>query len=564
MLVEQITLEIGCLLVERAGIQHGCRSEWHWRNRKEEYQITRKSESLYGHESLSQASCYDRRQFATCNQFFNQSFNRVLWPHKAFTILLLAIDTRFRVLCKSGDMKTKHASSSSSFNKPSAPVHPLLLCLGLAAMAAAVIGAIPNQRADLVAHEWGTFTSVQGSDGVLLDWRPLETSRLPGFVYDWKHPGLNRIPTGGQFPGKAFMVTLQRMETPVIYFYADHPQTVDVSVDFPKGVVTEWYPQAAQIGPASVPASPTITQMDELAHKAGAKPDFTFASFFDRPITKESRVHWSHLELLPQKAEESADLLRTLPSDRSRSHYFAARDTDSAYLKTSSLNATNPVAQHEKFLFYRGVGSFSTPLRVTMASTSTVTLSNTGEEPLQHLFLLSLHDKAGNFIELDRLAAGEQRTVEISHLQNSVTLLSARVAEALVSEGLFPREATAMVNTWKDSWFSEDGLRVLYTLPRLWTDRTLPITIKPAPSNLVRVMVGRAEILSPGLEQRLTDSLTKASQGDNQARAEAQAQLQKLGRFAEPAMVLATQRFTAEAKQTGWTVLQAAAGSQWE
>ena len=33
-----------------------------------------------------------------------------------------------------------------------------------------------------VAHEWGTFTSVQGGDGVLLDWRPLETSRLPKFV----------------------------------------------------------------------------------------------------------------------------------------------------------------------------------------------------------------------------------------------------------------------------------------------------------------------------------------------------------------------------------------------
>src|SRR5580765_3936468 len=40
-----------------------------------------------------------------------------------------------------------------------------------------------------VAHEWGTFTSVQGRDGVLLDWRPLETSQLPKFVYDWTRPG---------------------------------------------------------------------------------------------------------------------------------------------------------------------------------------------------------------------------------------------------------------------------------------------------------------------------------------------------------------------------------------
>src|ERR1044072_9140426 len=73
-----------------------------------------------------------------------------------------------------------------------------------------------------VAHEWGTFTSVQGGDGALLDWRPLETSRLPGFVYDWTHPGLSRQGAGGFAPGgiltKGGMVTLQRMETPVIYF----------------------------------------------------------------------------------------------------------------------------------------------------------------------------------------------------------------------------------------------------------------------------------------------------------------------------------------------------------
>src|SRR5215813_11724965 len=86
-----------------------------------------------------------------------------------------------------------------------------------------------NSQGQYVAHEWGTFTSVQGSDGVLLDWRPLETSRLPNFVYDWKNPGLNRRPTGPLPFSKAAMVTLQRMETPVIYFYSDKEETVDVS-----------------------------------------------------------------------------------------------------------------------------------------------------------------------------------------------------------------------------------------------------------------------------------------------------------------------------------------------
>src|SRR5437879_553004 len=63
------------------------------------------------------------------------------------------------------------------------------------------------------AHEWGTFTSVQGGDGVLLDWRPLETSRLPNFVYNWKKPGLSRQPAGALAPRKDALTTLQRIET---------------------------------------------------------------------------------------------------------------------------------------------------------------------------------------------------------------------------------------------------------------------------------------------------------------------------------------------------------------
>src|SRR6266404_1656703 len=102
-----------------------------------------------------------------------------------------------------------------------------------AAAAGLVIGAKP--ASSYVAHEWGTFTSVQGADGVLLDWRPLETSRLPKFVYDWKAPGLNCRAAGNLAFGKNAMLTLQRMETPVIYFYGDEKQSVDVSVNFPQG-----------------------------------------------------------------------------------------------------------------------------------------------------------------------------------------------------------------------------------------------------------------------------------------------------------------------------------------
>src|SRR4051794_18489374 len=105
-----------------------------------------------------------------------------------------------------------------------------LLLIGATALATvAFIGG--SREPGLVVHEWGTFTSLQGSDGVPLKWNPLESSRLPGFVYDWNRSGFRRTPSGMLTLGlKQALVTLQRMETPVVYFYADQEQTVDLSV----------------------------------------------------------------------------------------------------------------------------------------------------------------------------------------------------------------------------------------------------------------------------------------------------------------------------------------------
>src|SRR5258706_8065368 len=196
--------------------------------------------------------------------------------------------------------------------------------------------------------------------------------------------------------GKGAMLTLQRMETPVIYFYADKEQTVDVSVDFPQGLITEWYPQAEQIGPSTVRTPGPIAKLDEYARKAGVKPNFTFASLLRNSSVKESRARWTGVRILA--AKQDRDLANLLPTDRSGSHYFAARETDANYLRVASLLPTNPAPEQEKFIFYRGVGSFPTPLRVTMNLSNAVTVANTGQEPLVHLFVLGLEDGAGKFI----------------------------------------------------------------------------------------------------------------------------------------------------------------------
>ena len=382
--------------------------------------------------------------------------------------------------------------------------------VGALAAAGAVALAGTSHKSGLVVHEWGTFTSVQGADGVPLNWKPLATSELPDFVYSWTHPGLQRI-NFSLLGGKGGMTSLQRMETPVIYFYSDKPLTADVSVAFPRGLITEWFPQAPQIGPSVCgAAAKTLTN---------------------------SFIHWPDIHVLAADVHETA----SLPTDTNGTHYFAARETDANVLRLDSFSTNQPGSQSEKFLFYRGVGNFPTPLRVTMKSDDAVTICNTGSVPLKHLFVLDVKDKSGGFIYVPELLPGEEKAVsrvspdKFLAPPNLATALSKSMSQALVKEGLYSREAAAMVNTWKSSWFTEDGTRVLYVLPRAWTDRTLPMTLNPSPRELTRVMVGRAEIMTPVLERNLAQQLDRARGGDPAAVAQLRQTAKSLGRFSEPA-----------------------------
>jgi hypothetical protein len=413
-----------------------------------------------------------------------------------------------------------------------------------------------ESKPNFVVHEWGTFTSVQGGDGELLSWRPLQTSELPDFVYNWSKPGLNRysspVPNSAPFASKVAMVTLQRMETPVIYFYSDKTMSVDVSVGFPKGLITEWYPQASQIGP-SLPAKTNVA--------SGA--------------LSESRAIWKNLLVAP---EQTIEQLR-LPTDKSGGHYFAARKTGADVVQTTFMEQGKTVAETDKFIFYRGAGSFKTPLHVSVDRKNSVVVKNTGSEKLSGLFLISIHktnNETYGAVTSAKNLAGEYSLEwpmfgRLAHNWKSYPLaefqaaIIAQMEAALISEGLFPDEAKAMVNTWKDSWFTEEGERVLYILPRAWTDETLPMTLNPKPELLVRVMVGRAEIIMPDVEMNLFQVLTKAQNGDAEARPQAAAQLKQLGRFAEPALQLANHHSSrTNVMNLGFELLNNSAPSKFE
>lgn len=89
--------------------------------------------------------------------------------------------------------------------------------------------------------EWGTFTTLSGSDGVVLAGMQVEEERLPYFVQG--HAGLG----GLGFKGMMRPVTnvKVKMETPVIYFYGDQREKLSVEVGFNGGTISQWYPPRA-------------------------------------------------------------------------------------------------------------------------------------------------------------------------------------------------------------------------------------------------------------------------------------------------------------------------------
>jgi hypothetical protein len=272
------------------------------------------------------------------------------------------------------------------------------------------------------------------------------------------------------------------METPVIYFYTNREMDITAEVKFPKGRITEWYPQARSVA-------------------AG--------------------INWGSLKLAP-------DAAFNLPADSSNNHYYAARETDSAPVQVCGTNG-RPVEQ-EKFLFYRGAGSFDLPLSVKLAN-DRLELVNRGKEEISRLIIFENRNGRVGYRVLDHFSG--QTAIERSQLDKDVEAVIRDLRQVLVSSGLYEKEADAMIKTWRDSWF-EEGMRVLYILPRGITDSTLPLQIDPQPSELVRVLVGRTEVITPEMENAVKRQVSLLSDSSPKVREQAGLAIQKLGRFYEP------------------------------
>jgi hypothetical protein len=334
----------------------------------------------------------------------------------------------------------------------------------------------------LIAHEWGTFTSIAGETGQAVEWLPLNSpGDLPGFVEHFRGTGF-KVGLGGTI----------RMETPVLYFYSTHDTAVDVSVSFFHGLITEWYPQATHIEPSSSLNNVVLFQRES-----------------------SGSISWKSVNVRP-----SADF--AFPQESQSSHYYAARNTNSSSLRISTRTGEE---ETEKFLFYRGVSVAAAPLCALVLPNGQIEAMNQSSAEIPKLILFERRGEKIGFREVDSLREGAILDPPVLGVSQNASLdaLLPDLEASLVSGGLYPEEAHAMLESWKDSWF-EEGARLIYIVPRSFVDNILPLTIEPQLAEVHRVFVGRLELLTSATQNAI----------ETAAAARDKATLAKYGRFLAP------------------------------
>lgn len=365
--------------------------------------------------------------------------------------------------------------------------------------------------ANYVAHEWGTFTSMVGQDGVVLDGLHHEEESLPAFVHDlWKVEEFAAA-EGQKLP--ASRVT-QKMETPVIYFYTDEPRHVVASVWFHQGLMTQFYPLPSIVSP-------------DLPEARASRVDMSKVPF--------STLEWD-VDLIPKGAGKPAEIPAVAQDDP----WAFARMTQASYVRTRVAQDSPAKREAEHYLFYRGLGRWQPKVALQTANDGTATFGNQMKQAIPFALALELDERGGRYVCCDGVAPEEQVAFALGAAaiepdrERFARTVGAIVMQALVEQGQYLDEARAMVATWTRSWFMKDGARVVYLLPREQVEEVLTLSLTPAPRELVRVLVGRLEFITRATQRRVEQALRDQGSGDAAAVARGKAVLTSLERFLEP------------------------------
>jgi hypothetical protein len=335
-------------------------------------------------------------------------------------------------------------------------------------------------------HEWGTFSSLLNERGVPIGWINTEDEPLPPFVHrldrDLVVPLDDIAPVFFKGAPRNHPDVLVRLETPVVYFHPPKnlrlPATVDLSVQFNGGWLTEFYPDAKVNAPG----------LETPRAEVGRITPRTVGT-----------LDWKGIQVGKRGTfPETKDAVWTSP-----------RDVQCAPLST-------PAGESEQFLFYRGVAYLQPPLSAGLsADGKTVTISNrlpgelASKAPLNvpklwHVDIREDGALAYRSVPALHLVGNSRdvlRTIPGTFADGDYSLtrladLRKEMHAGLVADGLWEDEADALLNTWEASYFRSHGMRLFFLVPKAWTEHVLPLKTSVA-ADFERVMIGRLELITP-------------------------------------------------------------------
>ncbi|MEP4076627.1 hypothetical protein [Haloferula sp.] len=340
---------------------------------------------------------------------------------------------------------------------------------------ALVLGLLPLNAYEL--HEWGTFTTVSGSDGSLLAGLEREEEHLPSYVHH--HPGFDQPPHLDGFPfmrGKRMPIPVAnvkvKMETPVVYFHSDEAFSAKVNVGFNGGTISQWYPERS--------GGEQILRTDPESGKP--------LPFLDFAKPYSGSIEWQ-IDVLSPAESRKTPLYN--PLDLLQWTYSRVPEANTVRTEAGTT---------EGFLFYRGLGSFDPGFVTRVTPDETLHLENQTGGAIPYTLVYERNaDGTSRWFEAGGIDESSTTSIATSAFKSrpvgfDVELFKT-LSKNLAAQGLLESEAEAMVKTWWKSYFEKPGLRVFWVLPQEKTDAILPLSVDPAPDKTVRIMVGRSEVI---------------------------------------------------------------------
>ena len=351
---------------------------------------------------------------------------------------------------------------------------------------------LPSGSSSLIVHEWGVATIPYGTSHANLRTAGAKSiggveqiPGLPEFVATWEATVKDAIEDWKNNPVP--------VSKPIVYFYSKEQTQVSLTVKIPTGRPSAWFPPADRYAPQPVYPNPM---------KGGdqTSPDPKTI------VPKDGLLGWDALILDPA-AKEFRDV---------KGWWKTARNVDAVPVRRDK--------EAEKFLFYDGFADYAPKAVVAWNKDGTVTVTNDSPEPFPAVIAIRVK-KGECAFATSKLAKGASATLTLA---KGAPDLAASLA------GLYKKEADALVEIWTDEFFKTDGVRVLIVLAREAYDRLLPIEIKPAPAELVRVLIAHLECLDDERIAKIHEWIGELGAADLDVRDKASAKLKQLAPLAEP------------------------------